>query len=382
MFFRDIIGQEIAKEELRHSFQAGIVPHARLFVGADGMGALALAYAYARYINCEAPTQDDACGHCSSCQRFSQFSSLDLMYLFPISNLGSRNLCEDDLPTWRKFLALGAHTTYHDWLNELGAESKRLSIFAREAEALNQRMSYQTAEARFRVLLVWLPERMHEVLGNKLLKLIEEPPRQTIILMVSQEEAAVLGTLRSRMQTIHLRPVDESTIRQALAQESTRLTDIDISDIAHRAGGNYRKALDEYKGLNLEGQELLEYFKRILRATVDAQPIKFRTLADELAGISRDEQLDLINYVSQTFRELFISNYNLDQVSYLSPSERPIANYIKACLNADNVGRLLEELNLASRHIAQNVNSKIVFFDLTGRLTAILSQEYKRHKIR
>ncbi len=382
MFFRDIVGQEIAKEELRNSYLSGVVPHARLFVGTDGAGALGLAYAYARYINCANPTPQDACGECPSCKRFSQFSGLDLIHLFPIANVGSRNICEDELPRWREFLASGTHTTYNDWLHILGGDGKRLSIFSREAEKLSERLSYQIAEARYRIILIYLPERLQDVLGARLLKLIEEPPTNTIILMVSLDESAVLGTLRSRMQTIYLRPLDEEIIREQLDQIEPKHQNLNTQDIAHRAGGNYRIALDEYLGKNQDNNRLLDLFKQCLRATVDAQPVRFRSLSDELASLSKDEQLQLLAYFARTFRELFIANYEIPKVSYLRNDEQPIAQYIKACLNIDNVSLILDELDLATRHIAQNVNSKIVFFDLIAHLTAILSSEYKRHHIR
>lgn len=382
MFFKDIVGQEVAKHELRNSFHRGVVPHARLFVGDNGMGALALAYAYARYINCSIPSADDACGACPSCLRFSQFSSLDLYFLFPIVNVNSRNFCDDELPQWRQFLMKGAHSTYEDWLEYQGGEGKRLAIFTREGEQLLQKLSYQVGDARYRVLLVWLPERMNEALGNKLLKLVEEPPQQTIILMVSQDESAVLGTLRSRMQTLHLRPVEERQIVEALARQTSTGKSIDIADIAHRCAGNYRTALDEYLGVSKVEDELLAIFKRILRATVDAQPIQVRTLSDEIAKLGREEQISLLTYVTQVFREIFIASYDIRDISYIRPEEMPLVNYIKACVNGKNISEILVETDLAIRHISQNVNSKMVFFDYILKLTSILAPEYKAHGIR
>lgn len=382
MYFRDIVGQDIAKAELIRSVATGVMPHARLFVGDDGMGALGLAYAYARYINCSSPNETDACGSCPSCRRYDSFAGQDLMYLFPIVNVGSRNLCEDELPKWREFLSRGAHTRYTDWLEYQGGDAKRLSIFAREGEMLMQRLSYQVAEARYRVLFIWLPERMNESLGNKLLKLTEEPPRKTQILMVSQNEAEVLGTLRSRMQTIHLRPVHEDIIAERLQAQSSPKATANAFVSAHLSGGNYRTALDDYMGDNDANEELLTYFKRILRATVNAQPIQNKPLVEEIAKLSREEQIDLILYMARLFREIFVSNFDLATVSYLRTDELPIAKYIKSCLTGNNLEKIQSELNLATRHIAQNVNSKMVFFDLLLRLTSILAPDYRRVGIR
>lgn len=382
MFFSDVIGQETAKRELLASSRAGIIPHAQLFVGADGMGGLGLAYAYARYINCLQPLAEDACGHCPSCLRFNQFAGQDLIFLFPIVNVGSRNLCEDDLPLWRRFLSEGAHTRYSDWLSLLGGDSKRPMIFAREGDQLLSRLSYQVADARYRVIIIWLPERMHEVLSNKLLKLIEEPPQHTVILMVTEAEDQVLGTLRSRMQTTYLRPVEEQTITQALMAAGNNLSGTDANEAAHLSGGNYRLALEYIQGSNPEYSMQLDFLKRILRATVDALPHRMRQLADELSKLTREEQLRLLEYLATTFREIFALRFGIAEISYLRKDEEPLARYIQTCINGENLAIIHEEINLAQRHISQNVNSRIVFFDFILKLTSILAKVYKAHGIR
>lgn len=382
MFFRDVVGQEVVKWELIRSFQEGIVPHARLFVGEDGMGGLGIALAYARYINCDRPSKLDSCGTCPSCKRYNQFAGQDLFFLFPIVNQASRNYCEDELPQWRAFLTKGPHTRYQDWLEYQGGDAKKLGIFAREGEQITQRLSYQIAEARYRVLLIWLPEKMHEALSNKLLKLTEEPPERTVILMVTQEEAKVLATLRSRMQPIYLRAIKEETIRDTLCNLSDGQSVSFVQDIAHLSRGNFRTALDLYQGGSVEEQNNLELFKKILRATVDAQPTRGRAIADEVAKLSREEQINLLGYISQLFRELFVANYELMDIVYVRQDERPLIDYIKACINRDNVARITTEIDLAIVHIGQNVNSKMVIFDLILRLTSILAPSYKERGIR
>lgn len=383
MFFRDIVGQTPAKEELRRSFLAGVVPHARLIVGQDGAGALGLAYAYARYINCEHPTETDACGHCRSCQRYNDFAALDLHFLFPIaSNKNSSNYCDDELPQWRKFLALGAHSRYAQWVSMLGEESKSLVIYAREEEHLTERLSYQIAEAHYRVLLIWLPERMHQVLGNKLLKLTEEPPERTIILMVSEQESEVLGTLRSRMQTLHLRPLSEVEIVEALSKETSPLANADRERSAHLAGGNYRTALDDYLGLAEGRDETTKLFGRVLRATVNARPQEIRTLSEELAKMSREEQNALLTYMGRMFREIYVYSLGISQINYLTSAETGITKYLSGCLDIRNTETIASEIDLAQRHISGNVNARMVFFDLILRLTSILAPSYKAHGIR
>ena len=383
MYFHDIIGQDLAKAELISSVKQGIVPHAQLFVGRDGEGALGLAYAYARYLNCTDRGEHDACGHCPSCKRYDTFAEQDLFYLFPIVNASGKNLSEDTLPEWRSLLARGPYIRYEEWLSLLGGDGKKASIFAREGEVIQQHFSYHMAGSGYRVLLIWLPERMQETLGNKLLKLVEEPPQRTVILMVTMEEEAVLGTLRSRMQTVRLRPLAPMEIEAALLSlPDGGREGADATLAAHLSEGNYRVALDTFRGES-EQQAILErHLQRVLRATVNAQPIEMKILADDLASLSRDEQQALLEYLAGMFREFYLFNLDLPKLNYLTPKESSIASYLRSCITGHVVRAVEEELDLACRHIAQNVNSKMVFFDLILRLTAKLASSYKRMKIR
>jgi DNA polymerase III, delta prime subunit, putative len=382
MYFHDIIGHETLKAELISSAQMGIIHHAQLFVGRDGEGALGLAYAYARYLNCSQRGVTDACGHCPSCKRYDTFAEQDLFHLFPIVNASGKNLAEDTLPEWRSFLAQGPYVRYDEWLSLLGGDGKKASIFAREGEALQQSLSYQMAGTGYRILLIWLPEKMQEALGNKLLKLVEEPPARTIILMVTMEEEAVLGTLRSRMQTLRLQPLAPQIIEEALHHIPQGTDGVEATLAAHLSEGNYRVALDSYLGRSEEHLSQERYLQRILRASVNAQPTEMKLLAEELATTSRDEQLALITYLARMFREFYLFNLDLPKLNYLTNKETSIASYLRSCITGQNVRVVESELDLARRHIAQNVNSKMVFFDLLLRLTSVLAPSYRQQGIR
>ncbi len=382
MYFHDIIGHEALKAELISSVQMGIIHHAQLFVGRDGEGALGLAYAYARYLNCTQRGETDACGHCPSCKRYDTFAEQDLFHLFPIVNASGKNLAEDTLPEWRSFLAQGPYVRYDEWLSLLGGDGKKASIFAREGEALQQSLSYQMAGTGYRIVLIWLPEKMQEALGNKLLKLVEEPPARTIILMVTMEEEAVLGTLRSRMQTLRLQPLAPQVIEEALHHIPQGTDGVEATLAAHLSEGNYRVALDSYLGRSEEHLSQERYLQRILRATVNAQPTEMKLLAEELATTSRDEQLALITYLARMFREFYLFNLDLPKLNYLTSKETSIASYLRSCITGQNVRVVESELDLARRHIAQNVNSKMVFFDLLLRFTSALAPSYRQQGIR
>lgn len=378
MYFSDVIGQEVVARELRASFMAGVVPHARLFVDTPGLGGLALAYAYARYINCASPSNLDACGHCASCKGFDTFSGRDLHFLFPIVNRDSRNYCDDELGKWREFLALGPYASLEDWYNLQQSAGKQLSIFARESEALLNKLSYQVLDNKYRILFIWLPERMHETLANKLLKLTEEPPERTVILMVCHREGEVLGTLRSRMQTIHIKPIDEAIIAEALPYMAGASAGITAQRAAHLSSGNILKALNLWHTPVEELSAQAQSLGKMLRATIKPQPQEMKALADEIAQQTRDEQLALLEYVARMLREIYLQLSDVPTISYYTPSEEAMVHYLRGCVNSSNIHALRSEVDLAIRHVGQNVNSRMVFFDLILRLTAILAPSYKR----
>lgn len=378
MYFSDIIGQESVARELRASFMAGVVPHARLFVDTPGLGGLAMAYAYARYINCASPSNLDACGHCHSCKSFDGFAGRDLHFLFPIVNRDSKNYCDDELSKWREFLSLGPYASLEEWYNLQQSGGKQLSIFARESDVLLEKLSYQVLDSKYRVLMIWLPERMHEALANKLLKLTEEPPDRTVILMVCHKEAQVLGTLRSRMQTIHLKPISEAIIAEALPYLAGQSAGISAERAAHLCAGNILKALNLWRTPVTDLSVEARWLGKILRATIKPQPHEMKALAEEIAQQTREEQLSLLEYMAGMFREIYLQLSEVPAISYYAPSEEAMVHYLKGCVNSSNVHALRAEIDLAIRHVGQNVNSRMVFFDLILRLTATLAPSYKR----
>ena len=382
MYFRDLIGQEKIKAQLIRSVRAGQVPHAQLFVGRDGEGALGLAYAYARYLNCQERGEDDACGHCPSCRRFDEVGDPDLSFLFPIVNASGKNLCEDHLEDWRRFLQFGPYARYDEWLSLVGGDGKKASIFAREGEPLQQKMAFHRSGRGYRILFVWLPERMQEVLGNKLLKLVEEPPEHTVILMVTEEEQGVLLTLRSRMQTLRLTRLPEAEIEAALRSEPTDYAEADALYAAHLSEGNYRRALDLYQGKAAELGEEFVFLQRVLRATVNAQPLEMKALAEDLSRLTKEEQSSILEYLGRMFREFYLFNLDLPEINYLTTREEGIARYLRSCITGQNVRQVESELDEARRHLAQNVQSKMVFFDLLLRLTSTLAPSYKQAGVR
>lgn len=381
MYFKDIVGNSELKKRIINTIKNGNVPHSNMIIGSSGNGALALAIAMARYINCLYRTDNDSCGKCPSCVKYDLYAHPDLYFLFPIINRNSKNICVDDMDLWREFLKKGAYSTYKDWLLLQDAEGKKKAeIFTREWDYISEKFSYRVSEAKKRVLIVWLAEKMNNTLANKLLKMTEEPPENTVIILVSEDEKNVLGTICSRMQKIYLKPLNNEEMEDYFSGQGK--FDLDkISLAIHLSGGNMRNAQDFLMQNGRDDDYLFNNFKNIMRATVDAMPAKMKAESENIAMYNLEEQLELVSYVGKMFRECMVSTFDIDEINYIDADERKIVKYVKGCINHDNIVFIEEELNLAIRHLRQNVDSKMVFFDLMLRLTSILKPYYSKNNV-
>lgn len=188
MFFKDIVGQSEVKERLVTSARKGLIPHAQLFCGPEGVGKFPLALAYAQYLNCENPTDNDSCGKCASCVKYAHLTHPDLHFVFPIVKKAAKKkeVCDDYIADWREFVK--QHNYYFNltqWLDHIDAENSQGLIYAKESEEILRKLSLRIYEAKYKIMIIWLPEKMHESCANKLLKIIEEPTDNTIFLLVS-----------------------------------------------------------------------------------------------------------------------------------------------------------------------------------------------------
>ena len=378
MFFRDIIGQEELKALLTETARKGIVPHARMFCGQEGYGGFQLALAYARYLNCTARSDADSCGRCPSCLKYNEFVHPDLHFVFPMvtTTKPKKAVCDDYLPEWRTFLKarITAHT-YLDmdmWLAEIGAETKQPLIYAAESESIIRKMTFRISEAIYRVLFIWMPERMHTACANKLLKLIEEPPANTAILMVSDSPDKVLGTIVSRSQLIQVPPIRLNEIEKTLTGR-WGLQPNDAIQVTHLSGGNYLKALEQLTVDN-DRSFFLELFKVIMRNGWTRDLAAMKAFAEEMAVMSRERQKSFLAFCQKQIRENYISNLHESALNYMNPEETDFSSRFAPFVNERNVMELIDELSLAERHINQNVNSKMVFFDLSMRIIVLIKK--------
>ncbi|EJW92862.1 DNA polymerase III, delta prime subunit [gut metagenome] len=373
--FKDVIGQDSVKQRLLQEVQEGRIPHAQLFYGPMGVGKLPLALAYARYLCCPHRTAEDACGTCPSCVKWEKLIHPDVHFVFPIINKAKSpkiSICNDFLPQWRKQLLTSPYFNLSHWLNELEADNKQAQIFTQESDEIIRKLTLKSSEGGYKITIIWQAEKMHQACANKLLKLLEEPPEKTLFLLITESPEMILPTIISRTQRLHIPPLDEASIGNALYRKYG-VTTGDSSAIAHMAHGNFIKALETIH-LNEENERFFQWFISLMRLAYQRKIREIKEWSEQLATQGRERQKRFLNYCQRMIRENFIYNFHCKELNYLTIEEQNFSSRFAPFVNERNVLDIMEELTEAQLHIEQNVNARMVFFDFSLKMIVLLKQ--------
>ncbi|MDR0938155.1 MAG: DNA polymerase III subunit delta [Mediterranea sp.] len=377
MLFRDIIGQEPLKRRLAKEVNEGRIAHAQLFCGPEGAGELPLAIAYARYIACANRSETDACGTCPSCVKFNKLVHPDLHFVFPVVKKGSvdRAFVSDDyIALWRTFVLNNPYFNLNHWVEEMGVENKQAWIYSKESDEITKKLSLKSSEGGYKFCLIWLPERMYadNVFGNKLLKLLEEPPAKTLFLLVSQAPDMLLPTIQSRTQRVNVNKLDDEAVVRELTEKYNVPAD-DAGNIARLANGNFIKALETIH-ISQESKLFLELFISLMRLSYQKKIKEMKLWSEQVAAMGRERQKDFLDYCQRMIRENFAYNFRQPDIVYMTRDEQAFASRFARFVNERNVMGIMDELGEAQTHIGQNVNPKMVFFDFALKMIVLLKQ--------
>ena len=375
MFFRDIIGQEEIKQRLIQNVQENKIAHAQLFCGGEGVGKLPLAIAYARYISCLNPSNEDACGKCPNCIKFNHLAHPDLHFIFPVvKKKSTKDVVSDDyIAEWRELIAKTPYFNLHTWLEEMGAENQQAQIYVKESNDIIRKLSLKSSQGGYKIIIIWLPEKMNQECSNKLLKLLEEPAEQTVFLLVSEEPDMLLTTIQSRTQRINIKGIEEKDLKEAL-MNIHGLQEQDATDIAHRSEGNFLKAIESIS-LNEENKLFFDLFVALMRLSYQRKIKEMKVWSENVAAMGRERQKHFLSYCQRMIRENFIYNFHNRSITYLGSEEEAFSTRFAPFINERNVMEIMSELNEAQRHIEQNVNAKMVFFDFSLKMIVLLIQK-------
>lgn len=372
-FFNDVVGQLHARRQLLAMAASGRTPHALLLSGQKGNGKMPLALAMARYLCCSNPQPEDACGACPSCKAFNRLMHPDIHFAFPIVKLkpGRDVVCDDFIDSWRQLLLkTGGYIDLPTWLDTMNAQNKQAQIFTKETDEIQRKLAYKPHIGRRKVMIIWLPEKMNAEAANKLLKLLEEPPTGTMFLLVSEEPEAVLGTIRSRTQIIIVPPLTAEDIMHTL-QQRYQLPEADARQLAVRAHGDLLLALQELKKGD-ENTLFFNLFVSMMRLSYARRLKEMKDWSEEVAALGREKQKHFLEYCQRMVRESFIHNFRQPALNAMNLQEEQFTDRFSPYVNTHNVAQMAFELERAQQHIEQNVNPKMVFFDLALKMIVLL----------
>ena len=382
MLFKDIIGQESTKQQLRQAVREGRIPHAQLFAGIAGIGKLQLALAYAQYLHCPHRTEEDSCGTCPTCLQFQHLQHPDLHFVFPI--VGSDEVCNSFLEPWRQILLTKHYFDLNDWHEALGVETKQSMIYEKESGEILRKLSLKAYGDGYKVMIIWQPEKMNATTANKLLKILEEPAEKTVFLLVSEHPEQLLSTIRSRVQTVQIPRLETETIAAALQQRG--IDAAKAADIARIANGSYLSALkkaDETEENKQELRDFIALFRDAYTVGVLKDPQKkfesltrLRRWALEMADskVGRERQKHFLQYAQTQVRENFIRNVGRPELNYQMEDERIFSDRFAPFIHSGNVEAIMNQLDLAERQIEQNGNAKMIFFDLCLQMIVLIKK--------
>ena len=379
MQFSEVIGQSEAIGRLLQLVEEQRVPHALMFNGPAGSGKLALALAFASYLLGERHdghsllTNNAATANAEA--MLGKWQHPDLHFSYPVIRpkgaSSDRKITSDDFAKeWRTLIGKTPYFTMDQWMTAMDAENQQAAIFEAESDALAHMLNMKSAMGGYKVSLIWLPERMNITSANKLLKLLEEPPSQTVFLLVSEEPERLLETIRSRVQRFDVHRIDTPDMEQALI--SRRGLDADMAQrVAHTACGNWLKAMEELDS-DSENRQFFDLFVNLMRQAYMREMKGLKNWSDNVAGLGREKQRRMLTYFLHLVRENFMFNFQQPALNYMTQEEEKFSQYFARFINERNVVEMAEMLQRTHRDIGQNANAKIQFFNLALNMIILL----------
>tara|TARA_R110002051_G_scaffold127250_1_gene200926 strand:+ start:4261 stop:5418 length:1158 start_codon:yes stop_codon:yes gene_type:complete len=381
MLFDAILGLSHIKNHLVLSANAGRIPHAQLFIGPEGCGTLPMAIAYAQHILCNASgtTNEQAKQSCTI--KCNSLTHPDMHFAFPVANsdkIKSHAVSDHYIEEFRTFVKEQPYGNLFDWYRLIDIEKKQGQIGVDEAQDIVKKLALKSYEGGYKVSIIWMADKMNSSAANKLLKLIEEPPEKTVFILIAEDEEQIIQTIRSRCQVLHFPPLAEDAIADGLI--ALGLSKEVSLRLANEANGNYNKALDL---MNNDSEDLVfeKWFVQWVRSAFKAKGNKSAIhdlilWSNELAKTGRETQKKFILYCIAMMRQAMLINYNVKELAYMRIHIDGFdLTKFAPFVHENNILEIIDELERASYHIERNGNAKLIFTDLSIKLTRLLHKK-------
>ncbi|MDE6496528.1 MAG: AAA family ATPase [Duncaniella sp.] len=373
MKFSDVPSHDNIKTRLRDMVSDGRIPHAILLHGPAGIGKMALARAFAQYLHCERPTPGgDACGVCPSCRQHESFNHVDTLYVFPVVKTDKIKapISDDYLAEFKQFVTSDMFMDFEKWTATFDKKNAQPVIYVSESEALERRLSVTTTASRYKIVLIWLPEKMNEQTANKLLKLIEEPFSDTIFILVSNDASAILPTIYSRCRPMEMLRLSDAAVAGFLT-ENRGVDPQDAMALAHIANGSISAALREMDATRVS-RMFFDLFVGLMRKAYQRNVKELKEWSADVTALGREQEIKFYDYCQRLIRENFIYNFGIPSLNYLNTAEQQFSKNFARFITERNAETLIRVMNEAATDIAGNANGKVVNFDLAIKIIMLL----------
>ena len=378
--FEQVIGQREVQERLMQMVNESRLPHAIMLCGPQGAGKLALAIGLAQRLlatKMENSMFSDTPEYVES-PMLKKLEHPDLHFTYPTIKLPSmgadhKPVSDDFAREWHELIMASHYFTMNEWLEQMGGENQQAIITAGESDELVRKLSLKSSQGGYKVSIIWLPERMNIECANKILKLLEEPPSQTVFIMVCQEPDKLIETIRSRVQRIDVKKITDNDVKQAL-MEKRGLSEDAAQRVSRMANGNWLKA-QELLSADTENELFLDMFQSLMRLAYQRKVKDLKTWSEQMGTMGREKQKRFLEYFLRLIRENFMYNFQNEELCYMTQREEDFAHNFARFINEANILEISDLANLAIRDIGQNANAKIVFFDMALKMIVLLIQE-------
>lgn len=374
MQFKDVIGQETVKQQLFRMMKENRIPHALLFAGPEGCGKLPMAIAFASRLLCKKANGNcDPCNECTDCKMTNKLAHPDLHFVFPVfkpTGQSSAAVSDMFLKEWREQINDTPYFTRQHWLKSIGVENQQSLINVAEANNIINKLAITSNQGGYRIIVIWLAEQMNQEAANKLLKILEEPPAQTVFILTADHPEQLISTILSRTQRIDFRPLSVEDISTAL-QEQYGILEEDARSVARSADGNYIKAIEQITS-DADAAQFFDLFVLFMRLCYMRKIKDLHEWSTQLAAWGREKQKAFLEYAQRLVRENFIYNFHNPNLNYMTRQESDFSVKFARFINERNVIGIMNELSAAQRDIEQNVNARMVFFDFSLKMIVLL----------
>ena len=379
MLFKEIPGNNAVKKQLLSSVKNNRISHAQLFSGNSGSAKLALAFAYARYLNCDNKSDTESCGKCPSCLKYNTLSHPDLHLIFPVLKLGQANVAVSDnfVNVWRDFILKNSYGSLNSWIDSFGIENKtgeKGSIYKDEANSIHKKLALKNFEAPYRVVLIWMPEQMNTEASNKLLKLFEEPPFGTVFLLVSEKPSILLPTIISRLQKIHIFDFSTEDMIEFFKKDNLSVERIkQLRNLTDSDLGKMIQLVEE----DIQEIDLFDDFSSWMRLAYKTDVVNISKWVDSISTMGRKHQKLFLSYAIKMIRECLIFNFANKALLKTNEKESDFISKFAPFIHEDNSIIIIEELEKAVKAINRNANAKMLLFELSLQMIKFLKVKRK-----